>query len=350
LAQLLGRGEAVARVGRQRAGDGPLEARRDVGAAAADRRRRRADQSVGAVVGQGGTRRLAGQHLIEHRPEPVQVDLGVRRIADRMLRWHVRRALDRADQRQVGRDGRAHEAEVAQLGRAALVEQDVLGSDVPVDNALTMRRRDGVCKLRGDALALLDRQHAARRQVLAQAVTLDQLGHHERLAIDEAGVEHGDDVRVDQAPGRRRRRHEPLGEQRVVGVAIRDDLDGDSPADQVVVGAVGRAERASPEDRPEGIAVLQAPWRLNRVIRRQRLIHEDRAPALRDPLRRRPTPVERDHVPSPTDRTVHTPPGRRGGRRRAASTLRTERRPVIDRPPDLRPIARPARRIDAPSV
>ena len=115
--------------------------RRDLGPVARGRDRRRAEvlaDDRDCVV--AGKRRLAGQQLVEHRAERVEVRAGVGGAAERLL---GRQVGDRADEHPLDRSPRAAigrgEAEVAEPGGSVVAEPDVGGLEVAVDDAARVR-------------------------------------------------------------------------------------------------------------------------------------------------------------------------------------------------------------------
>ncbi len=100
------------------------------------------------VLEQGGQRRLGervrpGEHLVRDDPERVDVRSRARRVEPDLLGRQVRgcSAHHRA-RRSLGGAGIERDAEVREVGVAVLVQQDVAGLHVPVDDPLTMRRRE----------------------------------------------------------------------------------------------------------------------------------------------------------------------------------------------------------------
>ena len=80
-------------------------------------------------------RDVAGEHLVEHDAERVDVGLAGHRLAERLLgRDVVGRAEHPAGQRQAFLGQRAGDAEVRDLRAALLAEEDVVRLDVAVDD------------------------------------------------------------------------------------------------------------------------------------------------------------------------------------------------------------------------
>ena len=94
--------------------------------------------------GRPGERRLAGDHLVEHAAQAVDVGSGVEvSLAGALLRAHVRRrAHDDAGAGETvvtaGRADRAADAEVGDQRVAVLAEQDVLRLDVAVKDTMAV--------------------------------------------------------------------------------------------------------------------------------------------------------------------------------------------------------------------
>ena len=91
---------------------------------------------------------------------------------------------------------RPGDAEVGDLGRALLVDEDVLGLDVAVDDALGVggAERAGDLDRVGDRLG--DRQPAVAADAVLERLALDVLEDDERRAVVLAGVDDADDVGV----------------------------------------------------------------------------------------------------------------------------------------------------------
>ena len=112
--------------------------------------------------GGGRVRGLAGQHLVQDGPEAVDVGAAVQAaFARRLLRAHVGRGADedaRVRQPVASRDtDGVRDAEVADH-RVAEIEQHVLGFDIAMDDAPTVRVRQRVGDLARDAQRVLDRE------------------------------------------------------------------------------------------------------------------------------------------------------------------------------------------------
>ena len=146
---------------------------------------------------------VAGQHLIQHAPDGVEVGPHIHRASGRLLGTHVcRRTHGEPGHRQlfsIERECLGH-AEVSHPG-LRLAEQNVLGLEIPVHDSFPVGVVEGRCNLAGDLQRQLDGQLALASQPVAQGLA-PHVGHRiPELTCGRAGVENGEDVRVIQAGG-----------------------------------------------------------------------------------------------------------------------------------------------------
>ena len=140
--------------------------RRPVGLIAEHRRQR-----IGHVLAVKSA--AAGEHFVEHAPERPDVAAPIDRLAPCLLRAHVRRRAEnhpglghrrrgdgrrhrRVRQRTDGRFHRLGQAEVEHLHRAIWPDLDVGGFQIPVDDALLVRRLERLGDLPGDGERFID--------------------------------------------------------------------------------------------------------------------------------------------------------------------------------------------------
>ena len=130
-------------------------------------------------------RHRAGDRLDHHEPERVEVGATVERRARALLRRGVARgADDRAGRLGPARLGeRAGEPEVGDAHDAVLVEEEVRGLDVAVDEAAAVRVVERGGDLAADVRGLRGREPVPGVEHAAQRAAGEQLEHHERHAV-----------------------------------------------------------------------------------------------------------------------------------------------------------------------
>jgi hypothetical protein len=254
--ELGGAGVAAGRVGLGRVPDGGVDALRDAGD---DQRRRR--HPAGQVLGDDGVlvageRRPAGEALVGHHAEGVDVGAPVDRAAVEQLGGEV---LGGAGQRGVaGHVRRPHQPEVGHLD-GVVGEQDVLGLHVEVGDAGPV----GVLERLGDAADQLGGglhvQPADPVQQVPQGLAADVLHHDPGQPAVLAGVVDGDDVGVGEAGGGERLAPELLGEGPVAGELGAGDLDRDHAVELPVVGAVDDRHAAAGDLGDDLVAPAEGP-------------------------------------------------------------------------------------------
>ena len=138
------------------------------------------------------------------------------------------------------------DAEVGDLHPALFVQQDVLGLDVAVHDALLVRELQRLANLRHDGQRLL-RRDLPRLEQLAQAHAVHELHQQVVEAVGLAEVVHGDDVGVVQPGQRLGFALEALGEAGFGDLLRRQDLQGDDPVELGLAGLVNDAHAAAAE-------------------------------------------------------------------------------------------------------
>ena len=157
-------------------------------------------------------RRLAREHLVEQTAEAVDVGARVEpALARRLLGAHVTRRAEREP--GLGHAiaaGLAHRERDPEVGdeRRAIVQEDVLGLDVAMDDAVPVR----VVERRADLLCephrVVDGKLVLALEAIAERLALDERHHVEQESVGLPRVEQRQDVRMLQ-----RRRRLDLGEE-----------------------------------------------------------------------------------------------------------------------------------------
>ncbi len=207
-----------------------------------------------------GERQRAGEHLIQHDADRVEVAALVEIVALRLLRRDVGDAAHhhprlRHAERVLG--DRARDPEVAELDDVVFGDQDVRRLDVAVHQPLAMR----VGEAAGDLDRVVDggqlRQHVLVAHQLAERRAVDELHHDVVRVVLAPEVVDVDDVRMGELRRRLRFVREALDEVVVLGVLIAQHLDRDPAAQQRVGTAVHERHPARPEDAVDPIAVVE---------------------------------------------------------------------------------------------
>ena len=258
--ELPGVGGPVVGVARRGDGDEVVERRRQAG----DPARRRGHPAVHVLVGDvdggvAGERLAAGEHLEEHQPGRVDVAAGV---GDAALDLLGREVGDGAQQHALGaRDGLAGhgpgQAEVGDLDGAVVVDDDVLGLDVAVDQALGV----GLGERAQHRLQHVERGPRRKQPLLAHDVAQGLAGHvlhrQEDAAVVLALVVDGDDVGVRERRARAGLAAEPGDEALVVGEVLAHHLQGDLAVEPLVDGQVHRRHPAVGDPTEHAVAPVE---------------------------------------------------------------------------------------------
>jgi hypothetical protein len=223
-----------------------------------DRGRRLEGQTAGEREERGGTERVEIGAPVEHR------------AGAGLFRSHV---LDRAENlallahRAAGGDAR--DPEVGDHGAArALLEQDVVGLHVAVDDAAAVGIAEGPRDLADDACDLGGRERALPAHSLAQALAV-HVRHHE---VDEAGSfldeMDGDDVGMAQSGCGARLTEKPLFRVGLRGELGRKELDGDQALERDVA-----RQEDDPHPPASQLALEGEPSRERRLELREERVH-----------------------------------------------------------------------------
>jgi hypothetical protein len=204
----------------------------------------------------------AGQHLVQHAPERPDVRAFVDGVTARLFRAHIGRRTDdpaglecragdcrhRAAVRRAARKYLCH-AEVEHLDVAVVIELDVGGLQIAVNDPLLMCGFDGLRNLQAEMQHVRQRQPAASprlEQPFCERRPVHQL-HGERM--NAVGVFEP----VDRRDARMIQRRQQPGLAResldVLGIACegwRQDLEGDVPPERGVVRPVHLSHPPAP--------------------------------------------------------------------------------------------------------
>ena len=214
-------------------------------------------------------RDVAGEHLVEHDAERVDVGLAVDVVAERLLGRDV---VGRAEHAAVGGQAvvaqRAGDPEVRDLGRALRVEQDVLGLDVAVHDLVRVRAAERAGDLDRVGQRLVDRQPPEPADAVLERLALDVLEDDVGPVLVLAGVDHADDVRVRELRDRPRLAPEAL---ELVGVGRHlpvQELDRHPALEVDVEGLIDRRHPSGADlgVEPVAAAELHAHERAHREL------------------------------------------------------------------------------------
>ncbi len=196
-------------------------------------------------------RHRPSEHLVEHDAERVDVGLRGDLLAECLLGGDVvGRAEHATVQGQPLLGERPRDAEVRDLGSAFGAEKDVLGLDVAMHDPVFVRDLQATADLDRVRDRLLDVELAFATDALLERLAFDVLEDDvgsslglaplRPLAVELrlAGVDHGDDVRVDEPSHRARLAAEALELVGVARVLAVQELDRNGPLQDAVERAV----------------------------------------------------------------------------------------------------------------
>jgi hypothetical protein len=188
---------------------------------------------------------LAGEDLVEHEPERIDVAPSRDLPALELLRRHVGRgaAADVA-RRDLLREG--GQAEVRDHHVAAAVEHHVRGLEVTVEDTLVVRGGEARADLPRHLQRLVRRQPADAAEERGQILAVHVLHGEERPPVRLADVVHAADVRVRDLARDLHFLTEAFQPVRVVR-RFGEELEGDRLVEGEVVGAVDLAHPAAAE-------------------------------------------------------------------------------------------------------
>ena len=211
---------------------------------------------VQRVDGAFAAERLAPcQGLVEDDPEREDVGPVIDLAPVYLLGGHVADGAQRHARCRVRESGltlsnvrrdNLCEPEIEDLRRPGVRDQNVVGFQVAMDDALRVRGVESARDLPRQCEHRVGR-HGRPRQTAPEGLTLKQLRHEVWLLAVEDGVEDGDDVRMVQAARRARLALEALHTVRVAREFRRQQLDGHDAVEHVVTRRVDDPHPPGPQ-------------------------------------------------------------------------------------------------------
>ena len=160
-------------------------------------------------------RQAAGEQLVEHHAQGIQVSLVIQCIALDLLRAHVGRRAQTIDEGRIDVDVLANvecQAEIHQLDLVFLGKHDIGRLDVAVHDAAPMRVIERHRDLEYDAHHAMHGQQPVHGHELVKACAFDQFHHQIRALFLDLPVIHARDVRMIELRGNRSFGGEKLAE------------------------------------------------------------------------------------------------------------------------------------------
>ena len=336
-AEVAGGGEAIVGVLGHRAGQDGVEARRRVRRAVMQRGRVVVEVGPqGRLVALALIRRHAGERVVEHAAQRVDVGARVEALAADLLGRDV---AERPDPAAVagGAGVRGHalgEPEVGQVGVVVGAEQDVGGLDVAVDDAARVRRVERAGHL-GDDVRRAGRVAGGARRARACAGRRLDVAHRdvERPVVALARVVDRDDVGVVDRRRGARLADEAIAEVGVLGELRGDELQRDRAIEVELERSIDHPHAAAARDPQDAVA-----GELVSLVQAGHRAFVQEAPQAPESRR-----VRRRRYPRPRRCAVRAPSVRpRGGLwcwawlRRSSAGASASRRPWSPAPPPRR--------------
>ena len=208
----------------------------------------------GAVALEG---QAAGEHLIQHHTGGVDVGAGVDTVAPRLLRGNIVHGAQRLLGQRLPGVGQTRNAEIGHLHAAVPQHHDVLGLDIPVDDAPAVGVAQSAHDL-GDEVQRLPPVHApAALHVLLQGNAVDQL-HDDILPVRVGGyVVDRHDVGVAQLGDRLGFVVEPAAEVGVVRQIAFQYFDGHKAVQPVAPCLIHVGHAAGADQLQYLVAIVQ---------------------------------------------------------------------------------------------
>ena len=204
----------------------------------------------------GVERFLAGEQLVEHQPQRVDIALGGDFRALQLLRRHVGRgAVAHLGAGKLVGDG--GQSEIHDDHFAALVHHDVLRLQVAMDHAAVVRRGEPGAQLARRFEGLVGGQAADAQQQVGQVFAVHVFHGDERHAFDFADVVDAADVGVGDLAGHAHFAVEPFQQTRVGRGFDGQEFERHRLAQHQVGGAIDLAHAAAAEQSDDAVAAAQ---------------------------------------------------------------------------------------------
>ena len=196
---------------------------------------------------------LAGEHLVEHEAERVQVALHRHRAARELLGRHVGRRAGPRVRAVVGRPG---DAEVGEAHVPLAVDHHVRRLEVAVQHAPLVRGGEAGAQLPRHLDRLVLRQPPDAAQQRREVLAVDVLHREVRPAVDLADVVHAADVLVGDLARDAHLVVELREARGIGGDGLGQELQRHGLVEAQVVGAVHLAHAAASEQADDAVAVV----------------------------------------------------------------------------------------------
>src|SRR5439155_17435790 len=161
---------------------------------------------------------------------------------------------------------RPRDTEISDEGGAVGGEQQVLGLDIPVHHAVTVRVLERPRGLGRDAQGLVHRKLLLPPEPVTERLALDERHREPELASGLARVVDGEDVRVLEPGGELDLALEALGPKRTREIGVQH-LERDRPVVSQVLGGEHGGHPAPPELALEGICCGEGRLQLRAQVR-----------------------------------------------------------------------------------
>ena len=202
-------------------------------------------------------RQPAGQHFVQHHAGGVDVAPGVDPVAPGLLRRDIVHGAQGLLGQGLGGVLQAGDAEIGHLHAAVPQDHDVLGLDVPVDDAPAVGVAQASHDLGDEVQGLPPVQLAPLLHILLQRDAVDEL-HHDIFRVTAPGhVVDRHDVGVGQLSDCLGLRVEPAAEILVLGQVGLQNLDSHQTVETVALRLVDHRHAACADALQDLIAVVQ---------------------------------------------------------------------------------------------